>query len=167
MLQLLCFDVDGVLTDGRLCYGPDGELSKVFSARDGIGFRMLGGAGVDAVLISGHDSPGLRQRAEVLGVSEVRAPEHDKVRALAQISSARQLKLVDVGMVGDDLQDLRAMRMAGWSACPCDAVAEVRAEADYVSPRRGGCGAARDIIEYVLRRSGRLAAVTAGYFPGG
>ncbi len=167
MIRLLALDVDGVLTDGRLYYGPEGEALKVFHARDGIAFAMLAAAEIRTALISGHDSPAFRRRAAFLGVDQVRAPEHDKAAALVGIVDRLGVRLDDVAMIGDDLQDLRAMRMAGWSACPADAVREVRAEADYVSPLPGGAGAVRDIVEYLLRRAGRWTAAAAAYVPGG
>lgn len=164
-MKLLCLDVDGVLTDGGLCYGPEGEAVKTFCARDGIAFHWLADLGIPVALISGHDSKALRRRAKDLHIEIVRAPEHDKGMAIAQIAAQLGIALADTVMIGDDLQDIHALKMAGWSACPCDAVPEVRSLVNYVSLVPGGHGAARDIIEASLRRAGLLSVALARYMP--
>jgi YrbI family 3-deoxy-D-manno-octulosonate 8-phosphate phosphatase len=162
-IQLLVFDVDGVLTDGRLYYGPEGDQLKAFHARDGAGIKYLMRAGLDCAVLSGRDSAALRRRCEELGIARVIAGVKYKEPELHKLMENLDLSPREVGYVGDDLVDLPAMRLAGWSACPCDAVEEVRVNADYVARAPGGRGAVREVIETVLRARGRWEAIMARY----
>ena len=160
-IKLMVFDVDGVLTDGRLYYGPDGEALKVFHVRDGEGLKRLASAGIEVALLSARDSAALRRRAAELGISRLVTGRPEKGPALAALAAELGLSPAQVGYAGDDLLDLPAMRLAGWTACPADAAAEVRAAADFVAALPGGAGAGREIAEQLLRSTGRWDAATA------
>jgi 3-deoxy-D-manno-octulosonate 8-phosphate phosphatase (KDO 8-P phosphatase) len=162
-IRLLVLDVDGVLTDGRLYYGPSGEEIKAFHSRDGAGIRYLMEAGLDCALLSGRESEALRRRAADLGIARVVGAAGEKGAELGALIGSLGLEPGQVAYVGDDLPDLAAMRLAGWSACPADAVAEVRAAADLVASSPGGLGAVREIVEHLLRAQGRWEAVLARY----
>jgi len=144
-IKLMVFDVDGVLTDGRLYYGPDGETLKVFHVRDGEGLKRLMSAGVEVALLSARDSAALRRRVGELGIRHLVTGRPEKGPALEALAAELGLPLGQIGYAGDDLLDLPAMRLAGWTACPADAVPEVRAAAAFVAGLPGGAGAAREI----------------------
>jgi 3-deoxy-D-manno-octulosonate 8-phosphate phosphatase (KDO 8-P phosphatase) len=162
-LKLLVFDVDGVLTDGQLYFSSTGEETKAFNARDGVGMKYLMRFGVECAFLSGRESPPVQRRAENLGIQHVITGAKDKEPELRRLVSALGLSMEEVGYVGDDLMDLPPMRVAGWSACPADAVAEVRGAADFVTASPGGAGAVREIAEHVLRAQGKWEAVMARY----
>jgi 3-deoxy-D-manno-octulosonate 8-phosphate phosphatase (KDO 8-P phosphatase) len=158
-IKLLVLDVDGVLTDGRLYYGPGGEELKAFDVRDGAGIKLLEAAGVETAILSGRESEALRRRMEDLGISLAVTGSGDKAAGLRELAAARRLKPEEIGYVGDDLMDLPAMRLAGWSACPADAVAEIRAAAAHVTAANGGRGAVREVAEHLLKARGSWDAV--------
>jgi 3-deoxy-D-manno-octulosonate 8-phosphate phosphatase (KDO 8-P phosphatase) len=165
-VRVLVLDVDGVLTDGRLFYGADGDVIKTFHARDGLGLELLARAGIPCALLSGRDSAGLRRRAADLGIERLVTGCREKGAGLRELTAAMGLTPGQAGMVGDDLVDLPAMRLATWTACPADAVVEVRRAADFVARLPGGGGAVREIIEHLLRAQlrwdGLLASFTGG-----
>ncbi len=162
-LKLLVFDVDGVLTDGQLYFSPTGEELKAFNARDGAGMKYLMRFGVECAILSGRESPPVQHRADNLGIKHVITGARDKEPELRRLVSSLGLSMDEVGYMGDDLMDLPPMRVAGWSACPADAVDEVRAAADYVTASAGGSGAAREVAEHVLKKQGKWEAVLARY----
>ena len=157
-VKLLVLDVDGVLTDGRLYYGPQGERLKAFHVRDGAGIKMLLGAGLDCAFLTGRDGSAASARAAELGVCHVVSGAEDKESALRRLTRSLGLELSQTGYVGDDLADLPAMRGCGWSACPADAAAEVREAANCVTSAAGGCGAVREIVERLLKEQKRWPA---------
>jgi len=162
-LKLLVLDVDGVLTDGKLYYGPDGDELKAFNSRDGAGIKYLMRAGLDCAVLSGRDSAALRRRCEDLGIRHVIGGARFKEPELEKLLEKLDLSPDEVGYVGDDLVDLPPMRVAGWSACPCDAVREVRDAVDFVARAEGGRGAVREVIEHLLRAQGRWDGIMARY----
>jgi 3-deoxy-D-manno-octulosonate 8-phosphate phosphatase (KDO 8-P phosphatase) len=162
-IKLLVFDVDGVLTDGRLYYGPEGDELKAFSARDGAGLKYLMRAGLQCGILSGRDSTALQRRCEDLGITHVITGAKFKEPELLKLLESLKLSPTEAGYVGDDLMDLPPMRLAGWSACPADAVEEVRAAADYVASARGGRGAAREVVEHLLKAQGKWDSIMERY----
>ena len=164
-IKLLVFDVDGVLTDGRLYFSARGEELKAFNARDGAGIKCLMRAGVECAFLSGRESAVAAARAAELGVKHVVGGAKDKLPALRELLAELGLAPAQAAFVGDDQVDLPAMRECGWSACPADAVREVREAADYVAALPGGRGAAREIIEHLLKEQGRWPAILARYRP--
>lgn len=156
-IRLLAFDVDGVLTDGRLVLSSAGEESKAFNVRDGLGIVLAQRVGLKIAFISGRQSPAVDRRAAELGLPDdlnlhsVR----DKSRALVGLRERRSLDKEQVAFAGDDLNDLLAFQEAGFAAAVADASAEMKAQAHYVARLPGGGGAAREIIELILKAQGK------------
>ena len=140
-IKLLALDVDGVLTDGVIYYGPSGDALKGFSARDGMGITLARMAGLKTAVITGRRSPMVEQRAKDLHIDYV----------VQQICADLGISLSDVCYMGDDLNDLPLIQSVGFSAAPLDACEEVRQEAAFVSAFRGGHGALRELVEYILK----------------
>jgi 3-deoxy-D-manno-octulosonate 8-phosphate phosphatase (KDO 8-P phosphatase) len=151
---LLILDVDGVLTDGRLVYGPAGEETKVFYVRDGHAIVAARAAGLDVAVISGRSSPAVSRRLEDLGVREVHQGVRDKVALLPDLCSRRGVAPGDVAFMGDDLQDLPLLTRVGLALAPADAVHEVRRVAHWISRLPGGSGAVREAVEWLLKARG-------------
>lgn len=149
-LALLATDVDGVLTDGRLWYGPDGEVMKAFHILDGHGLKMLGRAGITVALITGRDSPMVTRRAQELGIGHVIQGREDKGVALQALAAELGLAAEAVGYVGDDLPDVPALEWAGLAFSVPNAHPRVRAVADLVTDTPGGQGAIREICDFIL-----------------
>ncbi len=150
-VRLVAFDVDGVLTDGGLWFGPEGGEWKRFDARDGLGLSALVRAGVHVAFVSGRTSPAVALRARGLGVAADLQGVTDKAAAVRDLRARFALDRPAVAFVGDDLVDLPAFAESGVSLCPADARPEVLARADGVLRARGGRGAAREAAEAILR----------------
>lgn len=158
-IRLLVLDVDGTLTDGRLYYGKDGEALKVFDVRDGHGLRLLQiSAGVRVALLTGRPADAIRARAKELHVVEVIERSRAKGEALRALCAAQGVLLEETCFMGDDVNDLPALELCGLSACPSDAVPEVRRICRYIAPAPGGRGAVRALCELLL-------AATVGWPP--
>lgn len=153
------FDVDGVLTDGRLFVGEHGEAFKAFHVLDGHGIKLLARGGIVPIVISGRDSPAVRRRMSDLGVVDVAFGASDKLVAAAAICQARGLSWDDVAVIGDDWPDLPLLQRAGFACAVAGAHAEVKAAAHYVTSLPGGRGAAREFCDLLLIASGRYAAL--------
>jgi 3-deoxy-D-manno-octulosonate 8-phosphate phosphatase (KDO 8-P phosphatase) len=149
-LRLMIFDVDGVLTDGRLYFGPQGEALKVFDVRDGLGLKRLHEAGVATAILSARDSPIVAARARELGIAQVLQGQHDKRAGLAVLLAATGLTADQAGFMGDDLPDLPVLQTVGLAATVPEAVPEVRAVAHWIARAGGGRGAVRELAEFVL-----------------
>jgi 3-deoxy-D-manno-octulosonate 8-phosphate phosphatase (KDO 8-P phosphatase) len=158
-IKLLLFDVDGVLTDGKILLHADGAESKRFDIKDGTGLVWAQRAGLKVGFLSARQSAATTRRAEQLGITIVHQGAVAKLRAYDEILRQQGLRDPDVAYMGDDVLDLPVIRRAGLSACPADAVGEVRRSVDYVSSRRGGDGAVRDLIERVLKAQKRWSAL--------
>jgi 3-deoxy-D-manno-octulosonate 8-phosphate phosphatase (KDO 8-P phosphatase) len=152
----IVFDVDGVLTDGSIHFDREGESTKVFSARDGMGMAMLRDAGLKMAIVSGRSSPVVETRARGLDVDPVLLGRMDKADALAEIASRWGVGVEAIAAVGDDLVDIPMLRRAGLSAAPADADDRVREVVDLKLQQPGGRGAVRELCEIVLRAQGRL-----------
>jgi 3-deoxy-D-manno-octulosonate 8-phosphate phosphatase (KDO 8-P phosphatase) len=150
-IRLLVLDVDGVLTDGVLVYGPSGEETKRFHVRDGLAIQAARRAGVEIAVVSGRASAAVTRRMSELGVVEVHQGVADKESLLRGLLARLGLKPSEAAVMGDDLLDLPVMRIAGLSLAPADAVPEVKRAAAWVSRARGGHGAVRDAVEMLLR----------------
>ena len=162
-VRLLALDVDGVLTDGTLHYTENGEEMKAFHAHDGLGLKLLQKLGVEVAVISGRKSAALEKRLDDLGITHRRLRCADKITALAELAAELALPLSEVAFMGDDLIDLHAMRAAGYALAPANAVEDVKAISDYVSPHGGGRGAVRDACEHIAHKLGTsLLAVMDG-----
>lgn len=154
-IRLLILDVDGVLTEGRLYFGPAGEALKVFHVRDGHGIKMLMAAGIEVAFLSGRRSDAAYHRARELGVNRFHEGLRDKVAVMADICRALEITPAAVAAVGDDLVDLPHMRQAGLAVAVADAAPEVIAAAHWVTRLPGGRGAAREVCDLILKAQGR------------
>lgn len=160
---LLAMDVDGTLTDGTILLSESGEELKGFHARDGIGLKLWRLAGHHSAFITARSSAAVTRRAREVGVRDVVLGSADKGAALRELCRKRGLSLEQVAFMGDDLQDLAALRIAGVSIAVADAPAEVRSRVDLVTRARGGEAAVREAIEHLLRVQGRLDAALAPF----
>jgi 3-deoxy-D-manno-octulosonate 8-phosphate phosphatase (KDO 8-P phosphatase) len=152
-LKALVFDVDGVLTDGGVWWGPNGEEWKRFSFIDIMAVSLALKAGLIVGLISGEDSPLVDRFAVKMGLATADVVKgcKDKAAALRAFADRHHLEIADVGFMGDDVNDLDAMKLCGLSATTANAVYAVRDRATFVSERPGGQGAVRDFVDAVLR----------------
>jgi 3-deoxy-D-manno-octulosonate 8-phosphate phosphatase (KDO 8-P phosphatase) len=162
--RLFLLDVDGVLTDGGIVYDAEGVELKRFNVRDGHGVVMLRRTGIRLGIITGRNSTVTAIRAKELGIDLVIQGALDKSAALDRMLSETGIPADEIAYVGDDIVDLPVFRRVGFSAAPADAEDYVRDAADFVSSRRGGHGAVREIIEFVLRETGHWEAATSRYF---
>lgn len=149
-IKLLIFDVDGVLTDGMLNYGPDGELFKQFNVKDGVGIKLLQQQGIDVAVITAKDSRALTQRMKDLSVQYFYPGCSDKNQAFLELLDILSLKNEQVAYVGDDVIDLPVMTQVGLSIAVQDAHDFVKKTADYISVAKGGQGVAREIADLIL-----------------
>lgn len=155
-IDLVVLDVDGVLTDGRLWYGPDGESQKVFDVRDGHGIKALLAAGVGVAVISGRRSPAVTARMRELGVADVAQGVSDKARALAELLKRNAIDARRVACLVDDTPDLGLMGAVGLAAAVADAHPQVLAAAKHVTRAGGGRGAVREFSDFLIdARGGR------------
>jgi 3-deoxy-D-manno-octulosonate 8-phosphate phosphatase (KDO 8-P phosphatase) len=157
-IRLLVLDVDGVLTDGRLYFGPRGEALKVFDVRDGYGIVQLSAAGCTVAVISGRRSPMVRARCRELGVRHVYQGVRDKRAVLVRLCRQLGIPLTACACVGDDLPDLPPMRAAALAFAVRDAHQEVRRAAHVVTRLPGGRGAVREVCDYLLAPRARRGA---------
>ena len=149
-IRLLILDVDGVLTDGRLYFGPRGEALKVFNVHDGYGLVQLQRAGLAVAIISGRRSPMMAVRCRELGVRHLYQGVSDKLGVFARLCARLKLTPAACACVGDDMQDLPLMRAAGLSFAVADAHHDVRRAADVVTRLPGGRGAVREVCDYLM-----------------
>lgn len=162
-VRLLLFDVDGVLTDGVVSVHADGGESKAFHIKDGAAIVWAQHAGLPVGLVSARVSGATSHRAAQLAVRIVRQGVTSKVAAFEQILREARLEEQQVAYMGDDLLDLPVLLRVGLAAAPADAASEVRDAVHWVSGATGGRGAARELIELVLRAQGRWELVVAEY----
>lgn len=162
-VRLMIFDVDGILTDGSLHYGPDGEVMKTFNVLDGHGIKLLQRAGVAAALISARQSRIVARRAEDLGITHVFQGAQDKRVAFARLLEATGHSAEQCGFIGDDVIDLPILLQVGFAASVPNAHPEVRARVHYVTQATGGSGAARELCDFLLRAQGVYDAAIAPY----
>jgi 3-deoxy-D-manno-octulosonate 8-phosphate phosphatase (KDO 8-P phosphatase) len=154
-IRLLLLDVDGVLTDGRLYFGPTGETHKVFHVRDGQGIKMLQQAGIEVAFLSGRRSDAAYHRAMELGITRFYESLRDKVPVLEELIAELQLTPREVAAVGDELVDLPLLARVGLAVAVADAPLEVQAAAHFVTACQGGQGAVREVCDLLLKAQGR------------
>jgi 3-deoxy-D-manno-octulosonate 8-phosphate phosphatase (KDO 8-P phosphatase) len=156
------FDVDGVLTDGRIYIGEQGETVKAFSTLDGHGLKLLAQAGITPLVITGRDSPAVRRRCADLGLAHGLFGIHDKLQAARQLLATLQLSWHEVAAMGDDWPDLPLLARAALACAPANAHAQAKAVAHHVTATAGGHGAAREFCDLLLMATGRYASLLAG-----
>lgn len=164
-IKLLALDVDGVLTDGKIVVNGDGIESKHFSVLDGHGIRMWRRAGLKVALISGRVSEPTQRRAEQLQIEYVFEDCRYKLPVFEEFLPRAGLSPENVAYVGDDLPDVPLMRYVGFAVAVANAADEVKKYADYVTTRAGGSGAVREVIEYILKNTGKWQELMKRYLP--
>ena len=162
-IRLVLFDVDGVLTDGKVLLHADGTESKVFDIKDGSAIVWAQRCGLTVGMLSARTSATTTQRAAQLGVTLVHQGVTSKLEAFDQILAAQRLADEQVAYMGDDVLDLPVLARAGLAAAPCDAAEDVRARVHLVSRARGGDGAARELVERILRAQHKWDDLLASY----
>jgi 3-deoxy-D-manno-octulosonate 8-phosphate phosphatase (KDO 8-P phosphatase) len=154
-VKLVVFDVDGVLTDGGLWYGADGEVMKRFDVKDGHAMVLARITGLPVALLTARTSRIVEARGAELKLAKVYQGRREKGPAFTEICAELGVAPQDTAYMGDDVNDLPAMDQAGLSACPQDAAPEVKTHVHYVAAKAGGHGCARELLELVLRATGR------------
>jgi 3-deoxy-D-manno-octulosonate 8-phosphate phosphatase (KDO 8-P phosphatase) len=160
-IKAIAMDVDGVLTDGGVWWGPNGEEWKRFHFADIMGLSLARKSGMAIALLSGEDSPLVDRLAEKLGIADVHKGCKDKASALRGFSERHGLRLHEICFIGDDVNDLPALAIAGLSACPADARPSVRENCQVVTELTGGNGAVREVIDMLLGAAGLAARVSS------
>ena len=162
-IRLVLFDVDGVLTDGRVQIHADGTESKSFFIRDGIAMIWAQRVGLRVGFLSARLAPTTPHRAAQLGVTLVYHGVSSKLATYETILEEQGFTDNEVAFMGDDVVDLAVLARVGLSACPADAVAEVKDRVHWCSRHDGGCGAGRELLELILRAQGKWEDVLASY----
>lgn len=162
-VRLAIFDVDGVLTDGRLYFLADGSEFKTFNTLDGHGIKMLIASGVQTAIISGRSSPVVERLAANLGIQHLIQGREDKLVVLEQLLGELGLGYEEVAYLGDDLPDLPVIRRVGLGMAVASADAFVRQHAHGITSAAGGAGAAREFCELIMRAQGTLEQAQAAY----
>ncbi|MCH8617626.1 HAD hydrolase family protein [Undibacterium sp. TS12] len=162
-IRLMIFDVDGILTDGGLHFGPEGEMMKCFNVLDGQGIKLLQQAGIITAIISARQSAIVTKRATDLGISHVRQGIHDKKLAFLQLLAELNMTEQDCGFIGDDVIDLPILTRVRFAASVPNGHREVQQRVHYVTTARGGQGAAREICDFILRAQGKYEQALQNY----
>jgi 3-deoxy-D-manno-octulosonate 8-phosphate phosphatase (KDO 8-P phosphatase) len=165
-IKLLILDVDGVLTDGQIIFGHDGELMKNFHSQDGLGITAAHRAGLKTAIITGRESQIVHLRSSELKIVDVYQGSMSKIEALAALIAKYNLKLEEVAYVGDDLLDLPVMVQVGLSCAVANAVAEVKQHAHFVTVHQGGHGAVREVVEFILKAQEKWDDIVNAYMQG-
>lgn len=162
-IKLIIFDVDGVLTDGKIYVGENGEFFKAFGAHDGFGITLAHKIGLKTAIITGRESVFTAKRAAHLGISSVKQGQMNKRNAYKEIKAEFNLSDEEIAYVADDVIDLPVFVQVGFRAAVGDATAEVKEFAHFVAENDGGKGAAREAIEFILRAQGLWSEVIKQY----
>jgi 3-deoxy-D-manno-octulosonate 8-phosphate phosphatase (KDO 8-P phosphatase) len=167
-VRAIVLDVDGVLTDASLFYGPRGEYLKAFSARDGFAVKLAQSEGIRVAILSGRLVAAVKARLADLGIPRTLTIQgsRDKKADLAVLAARLGMGLQELAYMGDDVPDLPALASAGLAACPADASEEARELAHIVCRAPGGHGAVRELVKLVLEARGRWAEVTGAWTAG-
>ncbi len=155
------FDVDGVLTDGKLYVRTNGELERVMNVKDGYALKTAMDEGYNMCIISGGKNEGVRKRLEGLGIKDIYLGVGQKQDILKEYMSAKNIESEQIVYMGDDVPDYEVMQMVGMPCCPQDAVQEIKSISKYISHKKGGNGAVRDIIEQVMKVHGKWTVTHA------
>lgn len=161
-MKAAVFDVDGVLTDGRLYIAESGEQFKAFHSLDGHGLKLLAQGGIVPIICTGRDSPAVRRRVADLGLQHAHYGVKDKLAVVQSAIDALGVDWTDLAVIGDDWPDLPLLVRAGLACAPANAHAEVKAVAHHVSALQGGEGAARELCDLLLIASGAYARLLHG-----
>ena len=148
-IRLVIFDVDGVLTDGSLYYGPDGEFFKVFNAKDGLGISRLAKNGYELGIITGRESPFVLRRAKDLGIQHVYQKKMEKLPVFEELRAKLNLNYDQIAYMGDDWIDVPILKLVGCAACPKDAMPCAKEVCNFCSQYNGGHGSARELCDAI------------------
>jgi 3-deoxy-D-manno-octulosonate 8-phosphate phosphatase (KDO 8-P phosphatase) len=162
-VQLMIFDVDGILTDGSLHFGPDGEMMKTFNVLDGQGIKLLQQAGIMTAIISARNSNIVSKRANDLGIEHVLLGIHDKKSAFLTLTKKLDLAHENCAFIGDDIIDLAVLNLVGFSASVPNGHPEVRSRVNYVTNAYGGKGAARELCDFILKAQNKYVDIISKY----
>ncbi|MCE2985501.1 MAG: KdsC family phosphatase [Burkholderiales bacterium] len=166
-VQLMLFDIDGVLTDGRLYFDAQGEAQKVFHVHDGHGLKLLREAGIMTGVVSGRQSAPAQARLRELKLDLVHLGVADKLRLLQEIAAQTRLPYEHIGFMGDDWVDLAVMQRVGFAATVANAATGMCAVAHWQSAKSGGQGAVREAVEFILEARGQREAMYQHHLNGG
>ena len=162
-IRIMVFDVDGVMTDGRLYFSNSGEEMKAFHTLDGQGLKMLRESGVEIAILTARQSRVVARRAAELGITHVRQGAADKRAGFADILADCGLQAANAGYIGDDLVDLPVLTRCAFAASVPEAPEAIRSRVHYITSAAGGHGAAREVCEFILRAQGRFEQALARY----
>ena len=154
-VKAMVFDVDGVLTDSSLILMPNGELVRTMNMRDSIAMKLAVKNGYQLCIITGGNSQAVKQRLNRLGITDIYLKTENKLEAMKEFVALYDVELSEVMYMGDDLVDHEVMTKVGVPVCPKDAVNEIKSISVYISPLNGGKGCVRDVIEQVMKISGK------------
>ena len=163
-IRLVVLDVDGVLTDGSIWTGADGELVKRFYTRDGLGIKMLQAAGIPVAILTGRLSSQTSARAQELGISTVKQGKQFKTDAFRELTMEMNVIPEEVAYMGDDVPDIPVLKVTGLAAVPADASDEVKPLAHWISPMKGGNGAVRSLSELILKAQGKWDSLIFSHY---
>lgn len=163
-IKLVIFDVDGVLTDGRIVIDDNGVESKFFHATDGVGLKWLKRSGLELAFLTGRKSRVVEIRAKELGVDRLHQGALVKIDVYEEILESTGLTDSQIAYAGDDFVDLPVIRRVGFSMAPADAREEIKKEVHYVSTHKGGQGAARDMAELIMKAQGTWDGIMSRYY---
>jgi 3-deoxy-D-manno-octulosonate 8-phosphate phosphatase (KDO 8-P phosphatase) len=164
-VRLACFDVDGVMTDGRLAYTEAGAETKTFHAHDGLGLQLLRENGFEVALITARSSPQVARRAQELSIARVYQGEKDKLARLNTVARDLGVALEAVAYMGDDLPDLACLARVGLAIAPANAHPWVLERVHWKTLHAGGDGAVREVCDLLVAAHGRAATAVARYLP--
>ncbi len=150
-IKMVVFDVDGVMTDGSITYDENGVEYKTFNAKDGQGIVMLTKAGIITAIITARENATVKHRFDNLGMSKLYMGQKNKIIAMKELLNEYNLDFSQVAYMGDDLPDICVLKEVGLSCCPSDAVSEVKDICDFVSTKRGGRGAVRELTDLIYK----------------
>lgn len=154
-IDTFIFDVDGVLTNGIVTVHPNGDLVRQMSIKDGYALKTAVDAGYRVCIISGGSSEGVRLRLQGLGITDIYLGAHNKIDQYNELVKKYNLNPENVLYMGDDVPDYPVMELVGFACAPQDAASEIKAVSKYISPKKGGEGCARDVIEQIMRVQGK------------
>ena len=149
-IRVVATDIDGVWTDAKMYYGPNGECMKAFSTYDGMATALLASVGIPTVILTSENTPIVARRAEKLGLQHVHMGIEDKLSCLTDIASALGVELTEIAYIGDDRNDIALLEAVGLSALVPNSPILDRIEVDIVTERAGGDGAFREFAEFIL-----------------
>lgn len=153
-IKLVAFDVDGVMTDGSLTFTQDGVEIKTFNAKDGLGVVMLSRAEIITSIITARDNNTVKLRAQMIDIKELYMGQKNKLAALEELAEKYNLKYEEIAYMGDDMPDICVLDKVGLACCPKDAVEEVKKVCNFISEKKGGRGAVRELCDFILKSKG-------------